>query len=496
MSGGRSAFETADAVRRGEVSAADAAALALAAIDDARELNAFTQVFHDRALELARGVDARIASGDGSKLALAGVPIAVKDNICTPFGRTTAGSRMLEHYRSPFGATAVGRLVAAGAVIVGKTNMDEFGMGSSSEHSAFGPTRNPRDPGRVPGGSSGGSAAAVGVGAVPVALGSDTGGSIRQPAAHCGVVGLKPTYGRVSRWGLVAYASSLDVIGPIGGDVRDAALVLEVISGADPHDATCSERAAPKLVAKIDEPIESLRVGVVKLAESGIHPGVVEAHRRAADTLSEAGAELVEVELPNVDHAVSAYYIVAMAEASSNLARYDGVRYGLRAEIGAGEGIYDLFVKSRCAGFGDEVKRRVMLGTYVLSAGYAGRYYLRALKARRVIKRGYDDAFEGSSKDEGGVHAMLMPTTPGPAFRFGEKSDDSLKMYLEDVFTVGVNLAGLPAVSLPAGEAEVDGVKLPIGVQLVGKAFDEPTLVRVARTLERGLAGGAAGGSA
>jgi len=486
----RSAFEVADAVRRGEASAADVVALSLSAIEDVGggpggSINAYTQVFHERALEQARGIDARIASGDGAGLALAGVPIAIKDNICTSTGRTTAGSRFLEQYRSPFAATAVQRLIAAGAVIVGKTNMDEFGMGSSGEHSAFGPTRNPYDPQRVPGGSSGGSAASVGAGMTPLALGSDTGGSIRQPAAHCGVVGLKPTYGRVSRWGLIAYASSLDVIGPIAGDVRDAALALEVIAGADPHDATCSSRQAPSLVGSLDEQVDGLRVGVVKLSGEGNHPVVVEAHRRAADRLADAGAELVEVELPNVDHAVSAYYVVAPAEASSNLARYDGVRYGRRAELAPGAGIHDLFIKSRCEGFGEEVKRRIMLGTYVLSAGYADRYYLKALKARRVIKQGYDAAFD----EAGGVHALLVPTTPGPAFKIGEKSGDPLSMYLEDVYTVGVNLAGLPAVSMPAGEAQVDGSRLPVGVQLVGKAFDESTLLRVARTLESSMAG-------
>lgn len=496
----RTAFEIAEGVRSGEVSAADAVSMALGRIEDGgggpgNDLNAFTQVFHERALEQARAIDTRVASGDAAGLALAGVPIAVKDNICVSWGRTTAGSRMLESYRSPFSATAVRRLVSAGAVIVGKTNMDEFGMGSSGEHSAFGPTRNPRDRERVPGGSSGGSAAAVGAGMVPAALGSDTGGSIRQPAAHCGAVGLKPTYGRVSRYGLIAYASSLDCIGPIAGDVRDAALVLEAMAGADAHDATCSERPAPSLTAGIDEPIERLRVGVVRPmvgvdAVGAVHPSVEAAVRRAASALGEVGAEIVDVKLPNVDHAVSAYYVVAPAEASSNLARYDGVRYGMRASLEPGDGIREMFVKTRCAGFGEEVKRRIMLGTYVLSAGYAERHYLRALRVRRVIKRGYDDAF-GGAVGEGGVHALLSPVTPGPAFRIGEKAGDPLSMYLEDVYTVGVNLAGLPALSVPAGEAVdgVGGVGLPVGVQLVGRAFDESTLLRVGRALETALSG-------
>ena len=488
----REAWRLAEAVRTGATSAADAVAMSLAAIEDDRAagdggLNAFTQVFHDRALEQARAIDTRIASGDAAGLALAGVPVAIKDNICTSWGRTTAGSKYLERYHSPFAATAAQRLVAAGAVIVAKTNMDEFGMGSSGEHSAFGPTRNPRDRSRVPGGSSGGSAAAVAGGMVPVALGSDTGGSIRQPAAHCGAVGLKPTYGRVSRWGLVAYASSLDVIGPIAGSVRDAALVLGVIAGADERDATCSARPAfdlPELL-DLDAAPSPMRIGVVRHAGEGLHASVVAALDRSESALRAAGAEIVDVELPNPDHAVSAYYIVAPAEASSNLARYDGVRYGERAALNDGDGIHEMFVESRCAGFGAEVKRRIMLGTYVLSAGYADRYYHDALKARRVIKQGYDRAFE----EGGGVHALLMPTTPGPAFKIGAKSGDPLSMYLEDVYTVGVNLAGLPAVSLPGGHAKEDGVDLPIGVQLVGRAFDETTLVRVAYALERELAG-------
>jgi aspartyl-tRNA(Asn)/glutamyl-tRNA(Gln) amidotransferase subunit A len=485
-----SAFEIAAAVRSRDVSAVDIAAVSLGAVEARNgELNALTQVFHEHAMEQARGVDARIASGEGAKLPLAGVPVALKDNICLSWGFTTAGSRMLEGYRSPFNATAAERLLAAGAVVIGKANLDEFAMGSSTEHSAFGPTRNPVDPSRVPGGSSGGSAAAVGAGMAPVALGSDTGGSIRQPAGLCGVVGFKPTYGRVSRWGLIAYASSLDQIGPLTTNVRDAALVTEVIAGADARDATCSTREAPKLVEDLEKPIEKLRVGVLKLHQEGHHPAVDDAMAAAKKALEDAGAELVEAELPLVDHGVAAYYIIALAEASSNLSRYDGVRYGRRADLGLGEGLRELYVKSRTEGFGAEVRRRIMLGTHVLSSGYYDAYYTKALKARRLIKRDYDRVFEGGESEGLGCHALLMPVSPGPAFRIGEKVDDPLAMYLEDVYTVGVNLAGLPAVSLKAGDADEGRAKLPIGVQVVGKAFEDGVVLRVGRVIEKGLEG-------
>jgi len=430
------------------------------------QLNAFTQVF-----------DPPSRAGQGP---LAGLPVAVKENICTRLGRTTAGSRFLENYRSPFDATVVARLQHAGAVIVGKTNTDEFGMGSSTEHSAFGPTRNPWDPSRVPGGSSGGSAAAVAAGLVPVALGSDTGGSIRQPAAMCGIVGVKPTYGRVSRYGLVAFASSLDVIGPIGCTVQDCARVLEIIAGPDPHDSTCSPRPCPDLTSKLETPIDDLRIGVVRsLLSPSNHPAVNAGIEAALDRLKCAGATLIDVELPHADAAIAAYYIVAPAEASSNLARYDGVRFGRSAETSEPESLDAFYRANRTQGFGPEVRRRIILGTHVLSAGYYDAYYLRALKARRLIKRDYDQAFHDHA-----LHALAMPVTPGPAFPIGQRLDDPLALYLEDVYTVGVSLAGLPAVAMPCSLTD-DAPPLPVGIQLVGRAFDEPTLLRVARTLER-----------
>jgi aspartyl-tRNA(Asn)/glutamyl-tRNA(Gln) amidotransferase subunit A len=319
---------------------------------------------------------------------------------------------------------------------------------------------------------------------VPVALGSDTGGSIRQPAAFCGAVGFKPTYGRVSRWGLVAFASSLDQIGPIATDVRDAALVTEVIAGTDAHDGTCADRPAPDLTTELETPVAGLRVGLVShAAAQGNHAGVTEAVRRAADRLADAGAEIVDVDLPLTDHAIAAYYIVAPAEASSNLSRFDGVRYGRRADLGPADDLRELYVRSRTEGFGPEVRRRIMLGTYVLSSGYHDRYYARALRVRRRIKQDYDRALASG----GGCHALLTPTTPGPAFGLGEKLDDPLALYLEDVYTVGVSLAGLPAITLPGGRVDEGGSPLPVGVQLVGHAFDESGLLRVARTLEKAL---------
>lgn len=429
-------------------------------------LNAFTQIF-DQAGPPRHGT-------------LAGVPIAIKENICTRQGLTTAGSRILEGYRSPFDATAVARLLDAGAVVIGKTNMDEFGMGSSTEHSPHGPTRNPWDVNRVPGGSSGGSAAAVAAGVVPVALGSDTGGSIRQPSALCGLVGLKPTYGRVSRYGLVAYASSLDVIGPIARTVTDAARVLQVIAGPDANDSTCSSRPVPDMLGPLETPVENLRVGLVRsMLSSANHPAVNQALEDSAARLARAGATILDVDLLDPDIAIAAYYIVAPAEASSNLARFDGVRYGRRAALPDGASLDDLYRASRTEGFGSEVRRRIMLGTHVLSSGYYDAYYLRALKARRLIRNDFDHALNAHT-----LHALLLPVTPGPAFRIGEKDQDPLALYLEDVYTVGVSLAGLPAIALPAGMTGGDN-PLPVGVQLVARPFDEPTLLRVARTLER-----------
>lgn len=462
--------------------AAKAAAGRLAA--HAEPLGLLTQQLTDRALEQAAALDARLASLDDAqaraRFPLAGVPIVVKDNICTAFGRTTCASRILERYESPYSATAVNRLIDRGAVVLGKANLDEFAMGSSGENSAIGPTRNPWDPSRVPGGSSSGSAATVAARCAAAALGSDTGGSIRQPAGHCGVVGLKPTYGRVSRYGLVAFASSLDQIGPLTRSVEDAAAILDAISGVDDHDATSADRPPATTLASLAAPVEGLTLGVPRQARgSGNHAESARVFDEAVETYRTLGARVIDVDLPTIEHGIAAYYIVATAEASSNLARYDGVRYGRRAALAPHEGLDDLYCRSRSEGFGPEVQRRIMLGTHVLSSGYYEAYYTTALKARRLIQRDFDRCFDA------GCHAVLMPSSPGPAFRLGEKTSDPLAMYLEDVYTVGVNLAGLPGVTIPAGFARVDGVELPVGVQLVARAFDEETLLRTARMFEK-----------
>jgi aspartyl-tRNA(Asn)/glutamyl-tRNA(Gln) amidotransferase subunit A len=404
------------------------------------------------------------------------VPIAIKDNMCTEGVPTTASSRILRHFLPPYSATVVDRLEAAGAVIVGKTNLDEFAMGSSTENSATGATKNPWDDTRTPGGSSGGSAAAVAAGMTAVALGSDTGGSIRQPAAFCGLVGLKPTYGRVSRYGLLAFASSLDQIGPLANSVEDAALVLQVIAGHDPRDATSSTEPVPDYLSGMDRGVSGLRIGVPRdLIGDGVDSAVQRALAVTLDRWREAGATLVDVGLPHARYAIPVYYLIATAEASSNLARYDGVRYGHRAALGSGDGLQQMYDRSRDEGFGAEVKRRIMLGTYVLSAGYYDAYYLKAQQVRTLLRQDYDRAFEVCD-------AIAMPTTPTPAFRLGEKTADPIQMYLSDVFTVSANLTGLPAISLPAGDAEG---QLPIGVQLTGRMFDEATLLAAGRVLEQ-----------
>jgi aspartyl-tRNA(Asn)/glutamyl-tRNA(Gln) amidotransferase subunit A len=439
-------------------------------------LNAYDQVFAEEALAKADAVDAGQCNG-----VLAGVPIAVKDVLCTTLGRTTCSSRMLEHYRSPFTATAVQRLEQAGAVILGKTNMDEFAMGSSCENSALGLTRNPWDQTRVPGGSSGGSAAAMAAALCAAALGTDTGGSIRQPAALCGIVGLKPTYGRVSRWGLVAFASSLDQVGPMTRDVADAALLLQVMAGRDPRDSTSADVDVPDYLRALDEPLPGLRIGLAKQYMSDAnHPAVSAAVERAVAIYRALGADIVEVDLPHTAYGIPTYYIVAPAEASSNLARFDGIHYGHRAT--EADDLVDLYGRSRSEGFGPEVKRRIMLGTYALSSGYYDAYYLRALKVRRLIKQDFDRAFAQCD-------AILCPTTTAPAFPIGAKSDDPLAMYLNDVYTVNANLAGIPGLSLPASVTEpTDGAPpLPIGLQLLGNVFDEPRLLRAARMLEKAL---------
>lgn len=484
-----SALELRDAIASGRASAAEAARAAIEAATARRDLNAFLQLFEDAALDRAREIDRQRSAGEPLG-PLAGVPVALKDNICLDHGRTTCGSRYLEHYESPFSATAARRLIEAGAVIIGKTNMDEFAMGSSTENSAFGPTRSAWDPARVPGGSSGGSASAVAASVVPIALGSDTGGSIRQPAAFSGLVGVKPSYGRVSRWGLVAHASSLDQIGPFARTVADAALALEVIAGPDDLDSTCARCAVPSISEALDEPFEGLRVGVVREARGNPAntPAMREAYERVILELARAGAEIIELDLPHLRYGIAAYYLVATAEASSNLARFDGVRYGRRAAIDprSGEALFDLYARSRAEGLGPEVQRRIMLGTYALSSGYYDAYYLTALKVRRLIQRDFAAAFDR-------CHAVLMPTTPGPAFKLGEKTSDPLAMYLEDLYTVTANLAGVPAMSVPAGYAPEPSAprgKLPLGVQVLCPMFEEARMLRIGRMIERlGLAG-------
>lgn len=423
-------------------------------------IHAFLSVHRDQALARAAEVDAGKVTGP-----LAGVPIALKDNLCMRGELTTCGSRILEKFRPPYDATVVQRLEAAGAVVVGKTNLDEFAMGSSTENSAFGPTRNPWDTSRVPGGSSGGSAAAVASGEVPLSLGSDTGGSIRQPAALCGVVGLKPTYGRVSRYGLVAFASSLDQIGPFARDVRDAALLLQVIAGHDPLDSTSGVQEVPDYTAAL-EPRVHRKLGIPRAFLEGLSSEMRAVFDESCEALKGLGATLVDVDLPSLKAALAAYYIIAPAEASSNLARYDGVRYGLRVETDGD--IVSMMRASRAQGFGAEVKRRIMLGTYALSSGYYDAYYHKAQQARTVIRNDFERAFADCD-------CVLMPTTPSPAFKIGEKSEDPLEMYLTDVYTVSANLAGLPGLVVPSGTVQ----GLPSGLQILGRAWDEATLLSV-----------------
>ncbi|MEO0757912.1 MAG: Asp-tRNA(Asn)/Glu-tRNA(Gln) amidotransferase subunit GatA [Cyanobacteria bacterium J06648_16] len=435
------------------------------------QLHSFLTVTAAQALAQAKQVDERIAAGEDVGL-LAGIPIALKDNLCTQGIRTTCASKILENFVPPYESTVTQRLKAAGAVCLGKTNMDEFAMGSSTEASAFGRTQNPWNPDCVPGGSSGGSAAAVAAGEAPIALGSDTGGSIRQPAAFCGVVGLKPTYGLVSRFGLVAFASSLDQIGPFSTTVEDAAILLGVIAGHDSRDATSLKVDIPDYTQSLTQDLTGKRIGVIKETfGEGLDPTVAKAVDAAIDQLKSLGAEIVEISCPNFDYGLPTYYIIAPSEASSNLSRYDGVKYGLRTE---GEDLISMYSKTRAEGFGPEVKRRIMIGTYALSAGYYDAYYLKAQKVRTLIKRDFEQAFES-------VDVLLSPTVPTPAFKAGEK-EDPLSMYLTDLMTITVNLAGLPGMSIPCG---FDDSGLPIGLQLIGNALREDTLFEVASAYEQ-----------
>ncbi|HEV2663811.1 MAG TPA: Asp-tRNA(Asn)/Glu-tRNA(Gln) amidotransferase subunit GatA [Blastocatellia bacterium] len=439
---------------------------------DNDRLNAYITINRESALKLAAAMDIDIQEAIRRK-PLAGIPVAVKDNMLIAGVRATCGSRILGDYSPPYTATAVKRLEDAGAIIIGKTNLDEFAMGSSTENSAFGPVRHPVNQEFVPGGSSGGSAVAVAAGHAPVALGSDTGGSIRQPASFCGVIGLKPTYGRVSRYGLVAFASSLDQIGPFANNVRDAARALQVISGHDRRDSTSANVAVPDYLSALNGDIKGLRVGAPpECFGAGLDPEVKEKVEAGIRKLARSGAEIVEVSLPHMKYVIAVYYIIATAEASSNLARYDGVRYGFRAE--EARALSDMYRRTRDEGFGAEVKRRIMLGTFVLSSGYYDAYYEKAQRVRAMLANDFAEAFKKCD-------VIATPTSPTPAFRIGEKSDDPLAMYLSDIYTVTVNLAGVPAISVPCG---LSSAGLPIGLQLIGNHFDEARLLNAAYAYE------------
>jgi aspartyl-tRNA(Asn)/glutamyl-tRNA(Gln) amidotransferase subunit A len=462
------------AVQEGRTSARALAEAYYAKIEsDDPKIGAYLTLSKERAMAKAAEIDGLAAKGE--KLPpLGGVPVGIKDVMVTKGVRSTAGSKILGNYVPPYDCTAVARLEAAGAVVLGKLNCDEFAMGSSNENSAWKPVHNPRDLSRVPGGSSGGSAACVAADMSVVALGSDTGGSIRQPASFCGVVGLLPTYGRVSRYGLIAFASSLDHIGPLAKTVKDAAIVLRTIAGRDPMDATSAEVPVPDYVADLEKPVRGMKIGIAKeyLGE-GLHDEVRSAVEVAIQKLASLGCEIVEISLPHTAYAVPAYYIVATAEASSNLARFDGVRYGYRAKNG--RTLAEMYRQSRNQGFGAEVKRRIMLGTYALSAGYYDAYYLKAQKVRTLLARDFDEAFQK-------VDAIVTPTSPTAAFKLGEKVDDPLAMYLADIYTVTADLAGIPGISVPCGETRE---KLPIGLQILGRHFDEATVLRVAHAYEQ-----------
>lgn len=466
--------ELHDKLSKGQVTASAVTESVLGRIQAVDEkVKAFITVTADAARAQAAEADKRLAAKDtGSRLL--GIPLAVKDNMCTEGIRTTCASKILGNFIPPYDATVVRKLKRAGSVICGKPNLDEFAMGSSTENSGFQVTRNPWDLERIPGGSSGGSAAAVAAGECIAALGSDTGGSIRQPAACCGVVGLKPTYGRVSRYGLVAFASSLDQIGPITKDVTDAAILMNIISGHDPVDSTSANIAVPDFTASLKKDVKGMTIGIPKeYFIDGMDPEVDKAVRDAVKTLERLGAAVREVSLPHTAYAVATYYILATSEASSNLARYDGVKYGVRAE--GAKDLLDMYMKSRSQGFGPEVKRRIMLGTYALSAGYYDAYYKKGQQVRTLIKRDFDEAFKT-------VDIIATPTAPTAAFKIGEKSADPLQMYLSDIFTISVNLAGIPGISIPCGFTKNE---LPIGLQLLGRHFDEETILRASFAYEQ-----------
>ncbi len=460
-------------LRAGEISSVELTKAVFERIAATEErIHAYLTLDREAALDQAQRADARLRAKD-SNSALLGIPIALKDNFLTRGLRTTCASKILGEFVPPYDATTVQRLRDAGAVIVGKTNLDEFAMGSSVENSAFFPTQNPWNLERIPGGSSGGSAAAVAADQCTAALGTDTGGSIRQPAACCGVVGLKPTYGRVSRYGIIAFASSMDQVGPLTKDVRDSALLLEAIAGHDPADSTSASCAVPRYGTVLTGDIKGLRVGIPKeYFITGMQPDVERAVRLAIDQLQKHGAVIEEISLPHTEYAVAVYYVVATAEASSNLARYDGMRYGDRADA---KDLTETYMITRDEGFGAEVKRRIMLGTYALSAGYYDAYYLKAQRVRTLIKRDFDRAFERCD-------VIVTPTAPTTAFKLGEKTHDPLQMYLSDIYTIAVNLAGLPALSLPCG---FDDDGLPIGMQIIGKHFDEAIILHLAHHYEQ-----------
>lgn len=468
----RSAAELARMLRAGETTSVEITRSVLQRIDEREaELNAYITVEREGALRQAQEADERLRSGRRTPL-LNGIPVAVKDILCTRGIRTTCASKILHNFKATYDATAVRRVMDEGAVLIGKTNLDEFGMGSSTENSFFGATRNPVDSRFVAGGSSGGSAAAVAAGEAVLALGTDTGGSIRLPSAFCGCVGIKPTYGRVSRFGLIAYASSLDQVGALGRSVEDTALLLNAIGGHDPQDTTSAALPAPDFTAGLGRGVDGLRIGLPReYFVEGLDPRIRESVLGAAALLEKNGARIVDVSLPHARYAISAYYLIATAEASSNLARYDGVKYGFRSEEETD--LLGMYAATRSQGFGSEVKRRIMLGTYVLSAGYYDAYYRKAQEARTLIKQDFDAAFRE-------VDCMLAPVSPCLPFKLGEKLDDPLQMYLVDIYTVSLNLSGLPGMSIPCGRVE----GLPVGLQIIGKAFDEASILRVGHACE------------